>query len=167
MIDKLTLYEPPIKGEILSYETLPPYTKKAYPVQYYMSRYDDFVKFESIKVTFGPSKSKKYRKALALIRALPDSVRVCENNEHGFLLNSCLELFVLSKQLDEILLIVFDWKSTRIMINGETASERDYRDFTYIFHQRLEHCPWKELLPPLELPNSGPAAIDAEFIDLR
>lgn len=167
MLDKIASYNPPVEGEVLSYETLPPYTYKAYAVQYYKPRYDDYVQFESIKVTFGPSKSKKYRKALALVRALPANVRIYEDNEYGFLLSSCLELFVLSKKLDEILLIVFDWKSTKIVINGEDASDRDYRDFTYIFHQRLEHCPWKELLPPLELPNSAPAAIDAEFVDVK
>lgn len=167
MSSNLVSYIPPVEGEVLSYETLPPYTYKAYPVQYYVSRYDDYVQFESIKLTFGPSRSKKYKKALALVRALPSGIRIEKENEHGFFISSCLELFVLSKKLEEILLIVFDWKSTKIVINGETASDRDYRDFTYIFHQRLEHCPWKDLLPPLELPKRVPDAIDAEFVETK
>lgn len=133
------------ESEVIDYNTLPPY-RSPYPSRY-KSRYSYDVEFERVVIRFGKSSSKKFRKAVGLIEEFPANMRL--DDPHGILISSCRQYFQYKEKIDRLVLLIFSWKTTQIIVNGEPATDRDLRDFLWIFQERLNHYDKKELLPPL------------------
>jgi len=140
-------------GFVPSYENLPVYYDP-YKSNYYKTNIpEDFV-FHELIIRFKRSSSKKYYDAVFICEHLPNATTIHKHSEY----NSCCfttqkELFTYEKAIDELLLLIYAWKSTEIILNGEAISEKDLRDMRWIVQQRLIHCPenHKKRLPPLEL----------------
>lgn len=153
-----------VSGEVIDYDTLPPYDDADdYGIQpynsLYKSRYSKDVKFESVIIRFGISRSRKFKSALKVLKEFPKMLRL-SGDELGIKLTSCKQYFIYEKKIETLLLIIYSWKSTEILINGEVASSTDLRDFFWIFTERLHHFDKKDLLPPLK------ELDDIDFVDV-
>ena len=147
-----------LSGEVIDYDNLPPYMD-LFKSNKYKCRYAFDVEFENVIIRFGTSRSKKFRSALKVLNQFPKALQL-PGDSLGIELTSCKHYFIYKKQISDLTVIIYNWKSTEIIINGETASSTDLRDFFWIFQERLNHFDFKELLPPLKPIN------DADFIDI-
>ena len=135
-----------------SYENLPVYYSP-YKGYYVIKIPTDFV-FRELTIRFKRSSAKKYYDAVFICKHLPNATTIGKHSEY----NSCRfntqkEIFVYKKAIDELMQLIWNWKSTEIILNGETIRERDLRDARWIMEERLIHSPenYRNCLPPLEL----------------
>lgn len=147
-----------LSGDVIDYDTLPPYVDP-YTSKNYKRRYAFDVEFENVTIRFGVSRSKRFRSALKALKQFPKILRLSDGLL-GIELSSCKHYFMYKKQISELMLIIYNWKSTEIVINGEQASSTDLRDFFWIFQERLNHFEHKDLLPPIKPINN------ADFFDI-
>lgn len=152
-----------LSGDVIGYDTLPPYIDP-FKNKNYKCRYTFDVKFENVTIRFGVSRSKRFRSALKALKQFPKTLRLSDGLL-GIELSSCKHYFIYKKQISDLMLIIYSWKSTEIVINGERATSTDLRDFFWIFQERLNHFEHKELLPPLK-PISDTDFFDIDTIDL-